>query len=194
MPTELFSRVNDFAVSTPWLHGPMQAYASVGLLLFAGLLVLGWWVARDRDDRTMAGALLAPVAAVTAVVLQQPVIAWAGHPRPFVVHPDALVLVSRSADASFPSDHACVVGAVTAALFFVDRRLALVSGVLALLMAFARVYVGAHWPADVVAGLLFGAGVATVGMLLLRTPVSRPVARARGTRLATVLGAEPVPV
>jgi len=194
VPTDLFSRVNDVAVGTPWLHGPMTAYASLGLMLFAALLLLGWWVARDRDDRTMASALLAPVVAVVAVVLQQPVIAWAGHPRPFVVHPDALVLVARSADASFPSDHACVVGAVTAALFFVDRRLAFVSALLALLMAFARVYVGAHWPADVVAGLLFGAGVATVVMLLLRTPVSRLVARARGTRLATVLGAEPIPV
>ena len=191
MPTELFSRVNDFAVSTPWLHGPITAYAWLGLALFAGLLVLGWWTARGRDDRTMASALLAPVVAVTAVVLQQPLITWAGHPRPFVVHPDALVLVARSADASFPSDHACVVGAVTAALFFVDRRLAAVSGVLAVLMAFARVYVGAHWPADVVAGLLFGAGVAVVGVLLLRTPTSRLVARARATRLAALVGAEP---
>jgi membrane-associated phospholipid phosphatase len=188
VPTDLFTRINDLARGTPWLHGPVTAYASFGLLLFGGLLVAGWWVARRRDDRTMAGALLAPVLAVVAVVAQQPVITWAGHPRPFVVHPDALVLVARSADSSFPSDHACVVGAVTAALFFVDRRLAVVSGVLALLMAFARVYVGAHWPVDVVAGLLFGAGVATIGVLLLRTPVSRVVARARASRLVIALG------
>jgi membrane-associated phospholipid phosphatase len=188
VPTDLFTRINDLARGTPWLHGPVTAYASFGLLLFGGLLVAGWWVARRRDDRTMAGALLAPVLAVVAVVAQQPVITWAGHPRPFVVHPDALVLVARSADSSFPSDHACVVGAVTAALFFVDRRLAVVSGVLALLMAFARVYVGAHWPVDVVAGLVFGAGVATTGVLLLRTPVSRFVARARASRLVIALG------
>ena len=189
MPTDLFTRINEFAINTPWLHGPMTAYASLGLVLFAGLLVVGWWLARDRDDRVMATALLAPVGAVVAVVLQQPLIQWAGHARPFVVHPDALVLVSRSTDPSFPSDHACVVGAVTAALFLVDRRLGAVSGVLALLMAFARVYVGAHWPADVAAGLVFGAAVATAVVLVLRPWVARLVARARTTRLDAVLGA-----
>ena len=47
MPTDLFTRINDFAISTPWLHGPMTAYASFGLVLFAGLMVVGWWLARE---------------------------------------------------------------------------------------------------------------------------------------------------
>ena len=191
MPSDLFTRIDHSAASTPWLHAPMEVYASLGLVLFAGLPLAGRWLARSRDDCTMAAALPAPVAVVVAVVLQQPVISWAGHPRPFVVHPDALVLVSRSADSSFPSDHACAVGAVTAALLVVGRRRGAVPAVLALLMAFACVYVGVHWPADVAAGLLLGAAVATAVVLLLRAPFSRLVARARAAGLARVLGTEP---
>jgi undecaprenyl-diphosphatase len=88
--TDLVTRINDVAISTPWLHGPITASASLGLVLFAGLMVVGWWLARGRDDRVMAAALLAPVGAVVAVVLQQPLIQWAGHARPLAVHPDAL--------------------------------------------------------------------------------------------------------
>ena len=46
--TSLFLTVNGFARSTPWLHGPLGVYAGYGLVLFAGLLIVGWWIAR-RD-------------------------------------------------------------------------------------------------------------------------------------------------
>ena len=59
MPKGLFGRVNELARDTGWLHAPMQAYAAYGLLLFAALLVLGWWTARDRGHRRTAAALWA---------------------------------------------------------------------------------------------------------------------------------------
>jgi hypothetical protein len=52
----LFGQVNDFARSTGWLHAPMLAYATYGVVLFAGLLLAGWWIARDRGPRVMAAA------------------------------------------------------------------------------------------------------------------------------------------
>lgn len=97
--------------------------------------------------------------------------------------PETLVLVTRTTDPSFPSDHACVCGAVAAGLFFVDRRLGWIAAVAALVMGFARVYVGVHWPLDVVAGLAVGAGIAVVLLRLLRPPVGGLVERMRGTRL-----------
>jgi hypothetical protein len=48
-----------------------------------------------------------------------------------------LVLATRSADFSFPSDHAVMAGAVAVGLVFVSRRLAAIAGVAALAMAFA---------------------------------------------------------
>ena len=49
-------------------------------------------------------------------------------------------------DFSFPSDHATVAGAVAGGLGIVDRRLGRIAVGLAVLMAAARVYVGAHYP------------------------------------------------
>jgi undecaprenyl-diphosphatase len=87
------------------------------------------------------------------------------------------VLVGRSHDFAFPSDHAVMAGAVAAGVLLADRRLGAVTVAAALLMAAARVYVGAHFPLDVVAGLFFGSAVAVVTFLVVR-PLLVPVVRA----------------
>jgi len=180
---DLFLRFNEFAINTPWLHSPMRLFATYGIVLFAAAIVVGWWIARSRDAVTMASALLTPVAAVVAFLAQQVVVSLVHEARPYAIHPSALVLVAKTTDPSFPSDHACIAGAVAAGLFLVDRRLGLVTAALALIMAVARVYAGAHWPLDVVAGLALGAAVSVLVVLLLRQPVSRVVAWARANRL-----------
>lgn len=187
----LFEAINRFAGSTPWLHSPMAAYAVYGIVVFAGFIVIGWWLARPRDARTMAHALLTPVAAVVAFGVQQGIVHLVAEARPYALLPDALVLVTRTTDPSFPSDHACVTGAVAVGLFFVDRRLGWTATAAALLMAFTRVYVGAHWPLDVVAGLAVGATVSLLVVLLLGGPVERLVGWARGTSLRPLVASAP---
>lgn len=78
---------------------------------------------------------------------------------------------------------------MAAGLFFVDRRLGWVAAALAALMAVARVYVGAHWPLDVVVGLASGAAVAAVLVLLARGAVAGVVGRLRSTPVRPLLGA-----
>lgn len=183
-----FRVVNDFARHTGWLHKPLEVYASYGVVLFALLLLAGWWMARMTGDPRRVGlALLAPVSTLLAVAINQPIVHAVHERRPFVVLPHMLLLVHHSADPGFPSDHATMAGAVTAALWLVSRRLGIVTGVLALLMAFARVYVGAHWPGDVLAGLALGAAVALVLGLVLQRVVAAVVAYLARTPLRPLL-------
>ena len=153
--------VNEFARDTGWLHAPLLAYASYGVLLFGLLLVLGWWLARDRGPRVMAAALWAGAATLLAVAVNQPLVRSFHEARPYTVHPHLLVLAHRSSDGSFPSDHAVMAGAAAAGLWVVDRRLGVVATVAAVLMAGSRVYIAAHYPHDVVVGLVVGAAVST---------------------------------
>lgn len=182
-----FLDVNHLARSTPWLHGAVLAYASYGVVLFALLLLAGWWAARRRDTAAVAAALWAPVGMLIAVALNQPLGASIAERRPYDVLPHVLVLASRSTDFSFPSDHAVMAGAVAAGVLVADRRWGLVAVVAALLMACARVYVGAHFPGDVLAGLAFGAAVTLLGLLLVRRPLQLLVERLAGTRLRVLL-------
>jgi len=183
-----FMDVNQFAANTPQLHAPMRLFAQYGVVLFAGMLLVGWWWARrDPDPHKVAAALWAPVGVLVAVGLNQPLVNHFREARPYSVYPHALVLVARSHDYSFPSDHAVMAGAVAAGLLVAHRRLGAVAVLAALLMACARVYVGAHFPLDVVIGLLFGAGVTLTGFLLFRSLLISLVARLTRTRLRPLL-------
>jgi len=164
-----FLAVNQFAQSTPVLHAPMTLYAEYGVALFAAVLLLAWWWARrDQNPRTMAAALWAPAGALLAIGLNQPLVNLVHESRPYTVFPHALVLVARSQDYSFPSDHAVMAGAVAAGVLLTHRRLGTATALAAVVMAFARVYVGAHFPLDVIVGLLLGAAVTFFGYVAVR--------------------------
>jgi membrane-associated phospholipid phosphatase len=162
----VFDDINDFARHTGWLHAPLLGFAAHGVVLFAVLLVAGWWLARDRGPRTMAAALWAGAGTLLAVAANQPLVNGFHEARPYADHPHLLVLATRSADYSFPSDHAVMAGAVAAGLWLVDRRLGLFAVSGAALMAFARVYIAAHYPHDVLVGLAVGAAVTLLGWAL----------------------------
>jgi len=167
----LLGDVNDLARHTGWLHGAILGYATYGLVLFAGLMMAALLIRRTGGDRGLAAAGWSALATLIAVGLNQPLVAAFGEPRPYTAHHGLLVLASRSSDGSFPSDHAVMAGAAAAGLWLASRALGAIAAAAAVLMAFSRVYIAAHYPWDVVAGLAFGALVAVVGWFLLRRPL-----------------------
>ncbi|MCL4532317.1 MAG: phosphatase PAP2 family protein, partial [Actinobacteria bacterium] len=135
-------------------------------LIFVVVLgAVAWWLLPSTGDVGKRAAL----AALGTIALGQVVNLVLGHfifvPRPFVAH-QVLLLVDAAHDSSFPSDHTTVASSVaTAALLWKmpGRRLLLLGAVL---IALARVYVGAHYPADVLA---VGGGRAATGMAVSTT-------------------------
>jgi membrane-associated phospholipid phosphatase len=190
--THDFTVVNDFARRTAWLHSPAVAYANYGVVLFGVLLVAGYVLARRTGDLlTVARSLLAGAGVLLAVAVNQPIVHAVNEPRPYTRLPNALLLVHRSVDASFPSDHATMAGAVAVGLLLVHRRLGVVACAAAVLMAATRVYVGAHYPVDVLAGLAVG-GLVAFGLVRFGAPLlARLLERLTATRLRPIVTAEP---
>lgn len=188
-----FRDVNDLARATPWLHAPLRAFAEYGVVVFALVLLAGWWTARSSGDvDAIAASLWAPLGTLLAVGLNQPIVNSVREARPYTALPHVAVLVSRSSDYSFPSDHAVMAGAVTAGVFLVSRRLGLLSLLAALLMAFTRVYVGAHYPGDVLVGLVLGGAVTLIGYAVVHAALmTRLVQALQQTRLRPLLTSAP---
>jgi membrane-associated phospholipid phosphatase len=87
--------------------------------------------------------------------------------------PPALVMVPH--DASFPSGHAATSFAGATVLTLARPRWAPAFYLLALAIGFSRVYVGVHYPLDIVGGAILGIGVALALRLLARVWLrSRP--------------------
>ena len=168
----LLLAANQLARATAPLHPLVVGFAKYGVALFALLLLLALASVRRSPDRRLAAAAWAGAATVLAVAVNQPIGHLFQERRPYAVHPHLLVLATRTSDFSFPSDHAVMAGAAAAGLLLVSRRLGLVAVAAALLMAFSRVYIAAHYPWDVVAGLALGTAVSLLGWLLLRRPLT----------------------
>ncbi|WP_374207162.1 phosphatase PAP2 family protein [Streptomyces sp. APSN-46.1] len=160
-------------VLTDWVWDPWTMRALAALACF--------WLWR-RGERRRA-LLVALTAIVVASVVQQGLKALLGRERP--VWPDPV----DSADyAAYPSGHAMTAAVVCGLLLWLlprtgpgtaGRRLGLTAWAVALIsvlgVGFTRVYLGVHWPSDVVGGWLLGAAL-VLALVSVRLPAARRAA------------------
>jgi len=152
-------------IGPPWLLQSAVDISALGgytLMWLFGVAGLAWLIAAGK--RAEAGGIA--VSLIGSSVIDGLLKHWIARPRPELV--PHLVQVTN---ASFPSGHAMVSSAVylTLALMLAEgvevdgwrgraARVAVVAffSALAVLIGMSRVYLGVHWPSDVLAGWCFG--------------------------------------
>ena len=139
-----------------WLDPLVKFYTSLGNggLCFIAVALLLLVFHQTRKAGATALTALAFGAAVTNLTIK-PLIT---RPRPWVVMEDFVCLVTSSDPNSFPSGHTTAAFAFGVALFLTVRPKWAKAAALtaAALMGLSRLYVGVHFPTDVLAGAVIG--------------------------------------
>lgn len=160
---------------TAWLTTTMRGVTWLGstVVLVPLVVIVGLWSRR----RTRSWAVLVQLALSLggAIALYNLIKPLVGRPRPHVGH-----LVSTATGYAFPSGHATQTVAVAVTLAAMGaaitgswpRKVAIWSAatLACLLIGFSRIYLGVHWPTDVLAGYALGALWAAMCALAIRRP------------------------
>ncbi len=195
LDTQVVLFLNQFMNRWPWFDSMMKWVTGAELVKGGAIMVLFWYTLFDRagaDENSAPNELLLGVAALSpfAVVCARALaLCLPFRSRPFESPAIRFQLPPHWAPAlpgwsSFPSDHAVLFFMLATGIFFVSRATGwLALGWTTAVIAFPRLYMGIHWPTDLLAGALLGAGFAqAVKITAIRKTVQRAAARLYGER------------
>lgn len=151
-----------------WLGNVGAVWIILGLLIFS----LGGKKGRRVAVMVFIAAIISNL--TTEVALKKLIM----RPRPFDTLSQVRTLVARPGSSSFPSGHAAVSFAVAMVMAYNYRKYAGLLFLLAFGIAFSRIYVGVHFPLDVLGGIVIGL---TIGSILVarQTKIENFIDRAR---------------
>lgn len=160
MDIVLFRIINNLAGRSEALD-LVGAFAASGLIWVMLFFLLGIFVGRRNwreQVHEFATFLIAGFAAVFAYATNYLISLVYFRVRPFAALMDVHQLIVKEAtEKSFPSDHAALAFAIAIAVLLAHRKWGVAMLVMAVLVAFGRVFVGVHYPTDILVGALVGA-------------------------------------
>jgi undecaprenyl-diphosphatase len=172
MNYKLFQAINQNAGHHHFLDGLMVFVTKDALAVFALVLLLMWLFGKEKYKYTVVFAAITGALGLFINFIL-------GHiyyePRPFVTH-HVHLLIQHAKDSGFPSDHST--GAFSLALAVIwrkHRKIGFGMLLFAILTGVSRVYVGHHYPFDVLASIFVA--LITSRLVYAFSSVFRPIAR-----------------
>jgi undecaprenyl-diphosphatase len=150
----LFNLINNFAGRWTWLDYFFMFCADyLGYIL---LFILFLFLVSNYKKywKMVVEAIIAAV--LTKFVLVEIIRKIWFRPRPFFSL-NFVPLINQSAEeASFPSGHASFYFALSTIVYLYNKKLGIIFYIASILIILARVFVGVHWPSDVLVGAILG--------------------------------------
>ncbi|AET68449.1 membrane-associated phospholipid phosphatase [Desulfosporosinus orientis DSM 765] len=150
---------NQFAGHHPILDHTFAFFAQYSLELYIILFIIAWFTLPKIEVKQRHTLLIMGLSGVLGLIINVIISHIYFRPRPFMVLEKGTFtqLIPHAPDASFPSDHTTgSFGFAAASWGKAPKWITISFSILGILNAIARLYVGVHWPTDVIAGILIG--------------------------------------
>ena len=164
---KLMRLINGMAKQYKWLDY-FGIFCAVYLIWFMAALALGMFFYVPKSINRLRYLMILLASSVGAYLAATLVGFTYGRARPFVSFGSLHQLIATSfSHKSFPSSHSTLAFALAFSVLMFNRPLGILMLILAVLVAWGRVYVGVHYPLDVLAGAFLGTGVSLIIYRLL---------------------------
>lgn len=129
------------------------------IILWAILAFLALFLEKEKGKWVFLAVILALALhfLISEAILKHAILSFFQmRTRPWIAHPDILAIGKQFTDSSFPSSHMASALAVLTVFTLFYKKVWPWALIFVLLMAFARMHNGMHYPSDVLAGTVLG--------------------------------------
>jgi len=166
MDKYLFDLINQFAGKWDWLDK-----FAIFLAIYSEyvlLLILIVFLVLKFKERWKMGTIALISAIVSRFVLCSGIRMLWFKPRPFVLENVNMLVNYDGKEASFPSGHASFYFALSTVVYLYNKKLGIFFYIFTVFMTLSRVFIGIHWPFDILFGALLGILVGLIGDKIFR--------------------------
>ena len=156
---QLFLYMYGFTHHSVVLDNVALFWGSYSPHVWAILLIIAFYIPHRRQVMNRTMLLVGLVAGFAARYIgKSAILLFYAHPRPFIALDIQPLITTPFSEnyQSFPSGHALFFFAFATVLYYFHKRSGVVAFGASVLMGISRIYLGVHWPSDIVAGAALG--------------------------------------
>lgn len=167
MDYNLFLLVNNLAGKWICLDSLAIFFAKYLIYLILAGAVVAFFLIKNKKERIKYLFFTGASIFLSRIVFTELIRLIWHRPRPFLIN-HVHLLIEHSTSGSFPSGHITFLFALSAAVYCFNKKFGVAMLIASFIVGISRIFVGVHWPLDILGGIIIGILSAVIVKLIMK--------------------------